>query len=185
MSPETIDVEAARRLLADGAAVLVDVRDPDEHARERIAGSRSLPLRTLNVDALSGETRTVIFHCASGHRTHAHAARLLAAAPGAGRILSGGLAAWKRAGGPVLREEGRPIEIMRQVQIAAGSLVVVGVSLSLVSPGFLLLAAFVGFGLVVAGVTGFCGMARLLAWLPWNRASDARAPVNASSEPAD
>jgi rhodanese-related sulfurtransferase len=60
--------------------------------------------------------------------------------------------------------------MMRQVQIGAGSLVLLGVLLGLlVHPGFLAIAAFAGAGLTLAGATGFCGMARLLAVAPWNR----------------
>ena len=63
-----------------------------------------------------------------------------------------------------------PIDIMRQVQIGAGSLVLIGVALgALVAPGFYALSAFVGAGLLFAGATGFCGMAHLLARMPWNR----------------
>jgi hypothetical protein len=63
-----------------------------------------------------------------------------------------------------------PLEIMRQVQIAAGLLVLTGVGLGLgVNPLFFALAALVGAGLTLAGATGFCGMARLLALAPWNR----------------
>jgi hypothetical protein len=59
---------------------------------------------------------------------------------------------------------------MRQVQIAAGSMVVLGVVLgALVSPWLYLLAGFVGAGLVFAGITGTCGLARLLRVMPWNR----------------
>jgi predicted branched-subunit amino acid permease len=59
---------------------------------------------------------------------------------------------------------------MRQVQIGAGSLVLIGIILgTLVAPGFYALSAFVGAGLVFAGTTGFCGMAHLLARMPWNR----------------
>ncbi|MBM5801390.1 MAG: DUF2892 domain-containing protein [Cyanobacteria bacterium K_DeepCast_35m_m2_023] len=59
---------------------------------------------------------------------------------------------------------------MRQVQIAAGSLVLLGVILSQVAaPGWIWLSAVVGAGLVFAGISGFCGMARLLAAMPWNR----------------
>jgi hypothetical protein len=66
------------------------------------------------------------------------------------------------------------MEIMRQVQISAGSLVVIGVLMgALVHPAFYALSAFVGAGLVFAGVSGFCGMARLLALMPWNRRSAA------------
>jgi rhodanese-related sulfurtransferase len=61
---------------------------------------------------------------------------------------------------------------MRQVQIAAGSLVLLGLILShAVAPGWIALTWFVGAGLMVAGITGFCGMARLLAVMPWNRVS--------------
>ena len=62
------------------------------------------------------------------------------------------------------------LEIMRQVQMAAGSLVLVGVLLGwLVAPAFFVLAAFVGAGLAFAGATGWCGMANLLRLMPWNR----------------
>ncbi len=56
------------------------------------------------------------------------------------------------------------------MQIVAGSLVVLGTLLGVtVAPGFYALSAFVGAGLVFAGVTGFCGMERILALMPWNR----------------
>ena len=64
----------------------------------------------------------------------------------------------------------QPIELMRQVQIVAGSLVLLGVALGIsVAPAFLALSAFVGAGLAFAGISGWCGMARLLAIMPWNR----------------
>ena len=63
-----------------------------------------------------------------------------------------------------------PLEMMRQVQITAGLLVLIGVLLGyIVHPGFFGLSAFVGAGLTFAGTTGFCGMARLLQAAPWNR----------------
>ena len=69
-----------------------------------------------------------------------------------------------------------PLPIMRQVQIAAGSLVLLGIVLAvLVSPWFMALSAFVGAGLIVAGITGFCGMANLLLHMPWNRSREAAA----------
>ena len=85
-------------------------------------------------------------------------------------MVEGGLDAWRKAGLTVALDRSQPIDIQRQVQIGAGSLVVLGVVLGvLVHPGFLALAGFVGAGLVFAGVTGFCGMAKLLAVMPWNR----------------
>jgi Protein of unknown function (DUF2892) len=74
-----------------------------------------------------------------------------------------------------------PLPIMRQVQIAAGSLVLLGIRLAvLASPWFMALSAFVGAGLIVAGITGVCGMASLLRHMPWNRSRD----VDTSGTPA-
>lgn len=168
MSLPTIDVAGARRLLDQGA-VLIDIREADEHAREHVAGARHNPLsRLAPVEMPAG--KTVIFHCRSGARTAANAARLRAAASCDAYVLEGGLDAWKKAGLPVAVDRRQPIEIMRQVQIAAGSLVLLGVALGIwVAPAFLGLSAFVGAGLAFAGISGWCGMARLLALMPWNR----------------
>ena len=168
MSLPTIDVTRARRLLDQGA-VLVDIREADERAREHVPGARHNPLsRLAAVD--TGGAKAMIFHCRSGARTAANAQRLAAVADCEAYILEGGLEAWKKAGLPVTVDSRQPIEIMRQVQIAAGSLVLAGVALGVwVAPAFLVLSAFVGAGLVFAGTTGWCGMAKLLAFMPWNR----------------
>ena len=82
----------------------------------------------------------------------------------------GGLDAWKAHGLPVKADRAQPIELMRQVQMTAGGLILIGAALGLlVHPAFWGLAAFVGAGLFLAGATGFCGMARMLAVMPWNR----------------
>lgn len=174
----TISPTAAARLLReDPGALLIDVREPDEHARAHIPGARNLPLSRLEAaDLALPPGRTLIFHCRSGARTAAQAGRLAALA-GPGRealAVEGGLDAWRRAGLPVVEDRRQPIELMRQVQIAAGSLVLAGVlGGALVAPAFYVLAGFVGAGLVFAGTTGFCGMARLLQAMPWNRAAAA------------
>ena len=168
MSLPTIDVARARRLLDQGA-VLVDVREADERAREHVPGARHNPLSRLAAVDPRG-AKAVIFHCRSGARTAANAQRLAAVADCEAYILEGGLEAWKKAGLPVTVDSRQPIEIMRQVQIAAGSMVLAGVALGVwVAPTFLALSAFVGAGLVFAGTTGWCGMAKLLAFMPWNR----------------
>lgn len=152
-------------------AVLVDIREPDEHAREHIAGAVSAPLSTFEAaDLQLTPGRDVIFMCRSGNRTGLACDRLAARVDGAAHVLSGGLDAWKQAGLPIKTDRKAPLELMRQVQIAAGSLILLGAALGLtVHPAFWGLSAFVGAGLLVAGVTGFCGMARLLAVAPWNR----------------
>lgn len=158
--------------LKDGRAVLVDIREPDEFARRHIAGALSRPLSTWEADRLQTNPQTdVIFTCRSGMRTAANCGRLSAAIEDPAFVLEGGVDGWAAAGLPVEADAKAPLELMRQVQIAAGALVLSGVALGiLVHPGFLALSAFVGAGLILAGVTGFCGMARLLMRAPWNAA---------------
>lgn len=157
--------------LAQGAS-LIDIRDPDEFARTHIQGAVCVPAQTLSQEqnAILGKD-VVIFHCLSGMRTAQNAEKISACTPNCtAYILDGGLQAWQKAGLPVQHSPNQPISLMRQVQIIAGALVVLGVGLGVsVSVWFLALSAFVGLGLVFAGLTGFCGMAKLLALLPYNR----------------
>jgi len=169
MSLPTIDAVRAKRLIDDGA-VLVDVREADERVREHVPGTRHHALSRLSTIDTAG-AKVVIFHCRSGARTAANASRLAGAAGCDAYVLEGGIDAWKKAGLPVATDTRQPIEIMRQVQITAGSLVVVGVVLGFwIAPAFFGLSAFIGAGLVFAGVSGWCGMAKLLGLMPWNRA---------------
>jgi rhodanese-related sulfurtransferase len=172
MSLSTIEPSEARRLL-DSGALLIDVREADEHAREKIPGARHLPLSKLDESDLAAPRgKPVIFHCKSGARTKANAPGLAAKLDGTCEafILEGGLDAWRKAGLPVVTDRKQPLELQRQVQIGAGSLALAGTLLGLfVSPWFFIVPGFVGTGLIVAGVTGFCGMARILMRAPWNR----------------
>jgi rhodanese-related sulfurtransferase len=174
-----IKAAAVKTLLDRGDAVLIDVREPDEHARERIEGARLAPLSRFDSVSLVGEAergKVAVFHCNSGNRTAQAADRLLGAGFAEAYQLEGGIQGWKRAGLPVIADRKAPLPIMRQVQIAAGSLVLLGIVLAvLVSPWFMALSAFVGAGLIVAGITGFCGMANLLLHMPWNRPREAAA----------
>lgn len=173
----TADPAQVRDWLQDGRAVLVDIREADEFAREHIPGARHAPLSRFDPAAFDGERERIgVFHCASGNRTAGCTDRLRLTAFREVYVLKGGLQAWRAAGLPVEVDRRAPLPLMRQVQIAAGSLVVLGTVLGvLVSPWFLLLAGFVGAGLAFAGITGFCGMARLLAAMPWNRSAEATA----------
>ena len=167
----SVDPATVQAWLERGQALLIDVREPDEHARERIVGARLAPLSRIEAGSRFAEPgKTVVFHCNSGNRTTQAAALLGRAGGDEACQLAGGLQAWKRAGLPVVVDRKAPLPLMRQVQIAAGSLVLLGVALTvLVSPWLLVIPAFVGAGLVLAGITGFCGMARLFARMPWNR----------------
>ena len=163
--------EVAARLKAR-TAVLVDIREPDEHAREHIAGAVAAPLSAFEAAHLGlTPNKDVIFMCRSGNRTAGHCDRLAARVDGPAHVLAGGLDAWKKAGLATRVDVKAPLELMRQVQMAAGGLILLGGLLGVtVHPAFWGLSAFVGAGLFVAGATGFCGMARLLLLAPWNRA---------------
>jgi len=171
MSLAPIDAISLKRRLDAGDAILIDVREHDEHAREHILGARLAPLSAIDShDFDRDHGKAAVFHCKSGMRTQASAARLLSKGFKEAYFLEGGLEAWKAAGLPVHANIKAPLEIMRQVQIAAGALILTGATLGwLVSPAFFALSAFVGAGLTFAGVTGWCGMALVLKAAPWNQ----------------
>ncbi len=155
-----------------GNAVLIDIRETDEYLRSHIKGARSYPLSQWEKAIPSIDPAVeVIFMCRSGMRTSSACNRLAAHVQGDAFIMEGGLNAWVEAGLPIERNDKAPLEIMRQVQIAAGLLILSGALMGyFVAPAWFGLCAFVGAGLTFAGISGFCGMARLLMLMPWNRA---------------
>jgi rhodanese-related sulfurtransferase len=161
-----------KQALDAGTAILIDVRETDEHAREHIIGAHLAPISAIDEhDFDRDHPKIAVFHCRSGMRTQANAAKLLARGFRQSYYLDGGIEAWKRAGLPTHTNRKAPIEVMRQVQMLAGVLILSGVILGFfVSPLFFALSAFVGVGLTFAGATGWCGMALLLKRMPWNRA---------------
>lgn len=157
--------------LAEQRVKVIDVREPMEYAGGHIAGSLNVPLsRITKADLPRGP---LVLVCHSGNRSDQALAQLLQQGhPHSLADLEGGIPAWQQAGLPVRKLKNAPMPLMRQVQIAAGSLVLLGLILSnTVAPAWILLTWFVGAGLVFAGVSGFCGMARLLALMPWNKVS--------------
>jgi rhodanese-related sulfurtransferase len=155
--------------LAKHQVAIIDVREPMEFASGHITGSVNVPLGQL-AGATLPESPLVLV-CQSGKRS-ARGMELLRRRghPHPVADLEGGFPSWEQAGLPVHKKKGAPLPLMRQVQISAGALVLAGLILSqVVAPAWILLTWFVGLGLVFAGVSGFCGMARLLALMPWNQ----------------
>ncbi|MDQ1293304.1 MAG: hypothetical protein QG608_1185 [Actinomycetota bacterium] len=177
MPPATL-----RECLASGTDLRVlDVRTPAEFRASHIPGAWNVPLDSLGEcrsDLVAGLSGSVVLVCRSGARAERAAAALQEAGLASMSVLDGGLTAWEREGGELKRGR-RGWELERQVRLAAGSLVVLGILGSLVVPGLQWLSAFVGAGLVFAAVTGTCGMALILARMPWNRAApdDVRAVI--------
>ena len=166
-----VSAHALADQLTSQAVTVIDVREPMEYAGGHIAGSLNVPLsRLTQADLPQGP---LVLVCQSGNRSQQGLRELLQR--GHRHLLSdleGGIPAWQQAGLPMRKLRNAPLPLMRQVQIAAGALVLLGLILSnTVAPAWILLTWFVGGGLVFAGVSGFCGMARLLAVMPWNRVS--------------
>jgi rhodanese-related sulfurtransferase len=160
-----------------GPCRLIDVRTPMEYRGVHADGVELMPLDRFDAEALPKD-EPVYLICKSGSRSR-QAAQKLAAAGGRPVVVEGGTDAWVAAGLPhTVGQAGMSLE--RQVRIAAGSLVLIGVVLGFVlHPAFFGLSGFVGAGLVFAGVTDTCGMGLMLAKMPWNRA-ERPAPVPAA-----
>lgn len=175
-----------------GPIDLIDVRTPLEFREVHVDFAQNIPLDQLDPaqlmrDRSGGEERPLYVICRSGSRGQRACERLLAAGHGTVVNVEGGTAAWDAAGLPVIR--GRTgMSLERQVRIATGLLVLAGTALgAFVHPGLLAIPAFVGTGLVVAGVTDWCGMGLLLARMPWNKvpiAAGGSCPDPAPAEPS-
>ncbi|WNC52889.1 MULTISPECIES: rhodanese-like domain-containing protein [unclassified Thermosynechococcus] len=151
--------------------LLIDVREPSEYNNAHIPGALLCPLANVKeLEPACNSDTPVVLYCESGRRSRM-ACEILASRGFANlKNLEGGIQRWKQGGYPITGAVSAPISLMRQVQIVAGSLILSGVLLGFaVHPGFFFLAGFVGAGLVFAGVTGVCTLARLLALLPFNR----------------
>jgi rhodanese-related sulfurtransferase len=171
-----IDVKTLKDWQAEGRpAQRVDVRSATEFAAAHVPGAINIPLEQIErrtADLAANEP--VVLICQSG--TRARMARALLAESGKKLVvLDGGTEAWLKAGYPSVRSTAARWALERQVRLAAGLLVVVGVLLAVtVSRWWLLLPGFVGCGLAFAGFTGFCPMGEALARMPWNRPCGAK-----------
>jgi rhodanese-related sulfurtransferase len=168
---QAIDAKTLKQWLDRNEVILVDVREPGEYASERIPGALSHPLSQFDPRRIAPrDGRKLVLHCQSGNRSSKAARQCLEAGMESITHLQGGLNAWKADGYPLERDRNAPISLFRQVQIVAGTLVLVGTVLgATLSPRFLLLSGFVGAGLVFAGATNTCAMGMLLSKLPYNR----------------
>lgn len=166
-----IDPKTVPDGLKTGRFHLIDIREADEFAREHICGAVSIPLSGVEqADVKLKAGRTALFHCKSGMRSRANCAGLASRRNGDALILDGGLDAWKKAGLPMKDNARAPLPISRQVEITAVTLVLSGALIgTFIHPAGYSLSGFVGPGLIVAGVSGWCGMANVLAAMQWNR----------------
>ena len=162
--------ESAQKRKEVDSIPLIDVRTPAEFGSVHAEGAVNHPMESLDVERLLfGKEDEIQVICQSGGRSMKVCQKLEAAGYSNVVNVEGGTSAWQASGLPVV-EGKKMISLERQVRIAAGSLIVIGAAIGqFVHPGGFGLSAFVGAGLVFAGVTDTCGMGMLIARMPWNR----------------
>ena len=174
---KTISPQELYRLNQENGVELIDVRTPFEFQEVHLDFARNVPLDQLEPDKLLSQRKAkpdepIYLICKTGQRGQKACEKIRKAGFENVVNVEGGTTACVEAELPVSKGK-KVMSLERQVRIAAGSLVVIGVVLGLaLNPWFYGLAAFVGAGLVFAGVTDTCGMGMLIAKMPWNRVSN-------------
>lgn len=178
MSVQTITPEELRQKLGDGSAIdLIDVRTPVEYREVHAKQARNVPLDRLDpktlMESRNGSSEEPLYViCRTGNRADRACRKFDAAGYSNIVNVEGGTVGWEQAGLPVVHGK-KAISLERQVRIVAGFLTLIGAVLALtVSIWFALLPAFIGAGLAFAGITDTCGMAMLLAKMPWNQVKE-------------
>lgn len=169
----SVDPRTVHAQRSEGTPCLyIDVRTPLEHREVHAEGTTLLPLDRLDAEAVRQLRRSdepIYLFCRSGNRASQAQEKLEAAGLTGLHVVEGGTDAWTAAGLPVVTGK-KGMSLERQVRIAAGFLVVLGVVLALtVHPWALGLSAFIGAGLMFAGITDWCGLGLVMARMPWNR----------------
>jgi rhodanese-related sulfurtransferase len=164
-------LELQNILATQPASTIIDVRTPVEFAEVHVPQARSVPLDELKPGSLQlPKDQRVYLLCRSGQRATKAADKFAKEGFSQPVVVEGGTLAWIEANLPVTRGTVKVISLERQVRIAAGAIVLVGVLLArFVNFNFIWLSGFVGAGLIFAGITDFCGMGLLIARLPWNK----------------
>ncbi len=174
MTTSTISpAELNSRVQRGDSVELIDVRTPIEFREVHAQCAKNVPLDDLDANNMaaqrSGKTEPLYVICRSGGRASKAIEQLAAAGLSNLVNVEGGTLAWDKAGLPVERGQ-KAMSLERQVRIAAGSLVFIGATLGyFVHPYFIGVSAFVGAGLVFAGLTDTCAMGMMIAKMPWNK----------------
>jgi rhodanese-related sulfurtransferase len=153
---------------------LLDVRTSPEYTTAHVAGAKLVPLDKLNAAAFLEERgacdKPLYVICEAGTRARSAIEKFRRAGYEGCVLVEGGIRAWMESGLPVNRGTGRVLPLMQQVQVTVGLISIIGAVLALaVNAWFAVIPLALGCGLLFAGLTGFCGLALVLAKMPWNR----------------
>lgn len=160
-----------KKLLESQEVCLIDVREPAEYRSKCIDGSCSIPLSKISANNIPDTNKKIVIHCGIGKRSEAACKKILAENPNLEIYsLEGGISAWERAGFLVKQEGPKLLPLDRQTQLAIGIFIILGMILGfLITSFFYIIPFIIGLGLMSAGITGWCGMSKLLAIMPWNK----------------
>jgi len=156
---------------------VVDVRTPAEVNAASLPDSLQIPLHELTPQTLQAAIKNngkdaskIYLLCQAGRRAKMAAEQLVGHINAELYIIDGGMNAIQQAQILVVKTGKQVMSLERQVRIAAGFLVFMGVVLgSTVNTIFYGLSGFVGAGLVFAGITDTCMMGMLIVRMPWNK----------------
>ena len=166
-----IDVKTANEWLKKDDAVLIDVREPAEHASVCIECAELKPLSQINSHEIRHSDKKVIIHCKSGKRSQMACQVFMEKHPELDIYnLEGGIDAWQSTGLKVKSGEKKILPLDQQVQLTIGSLTFIGALLTFfININFVFVPAALGLGLTMAGLTGACPLRQLIAKMPWNQ----------------
>lgn len=194
-----VDPARVAEWLKAGECTLIDVREADEFARERVAEAKLLPLSRFDPAAIEGQraeaaTNRVVLMCKSGRRSGDALRHCLANRTATGHlevlVMSGGIEAWKARGLPTVPVSTRGgsrsigLGVLQQTQVAIGLLTLTGMAIgTFLHPVGYLLPVITGCGLIMAGTTGLCPLATLIGSTPWNRTAREAARTDSCCAP--
>lgn len=171
MTIKHIDAQTLKQWLTNDEAILIDVREPAEHKTANIPGAILKPLGSICCSDIPKSRKKTVLHCQKGMRG-TNACQKLFAENNDIEVynLEGGIEAWKQAGFEVASLGRKTLPLDRQVQLTIGvGILLFSLLAFFVNPVFAFAPAFFGVGLINAGLTGWCGLAKLMAKMPWNR----------------
>ena len=169
-----IDPKTLAQWLEEDSVMLIDVREPAEYRSESIAKSKNLPLSKVTIDAAhlpEHHNKKLVFHCQAGRRSMLACEKLQRDGANVDVWnLEGGINAWKASGLPTVFSAKKCIPLDQQVRLTIGIIILIGMACGYwVAEAWYLLPVVAGLGLVNSGLTGWCGMAKILAKMPWNK----------------
>ena len=108
---DVVSLDHARSEFEAGRAILIDIREPDEHATGVAPGAMLLPMRQLGrrlAEIPTDPSRPVLLICRTQNRSSATLRALREHGYGHVRYVHGGMSEWARRGWPMVKPGAKP-----------------------------------------------------------------------------